>query len=125
MNEYEIIEDFKQYVEVVVRKVVDELGLEERKRYYQPVSTASDSMRYEIHGVTFDVFLSELKEVSTFEERGTIVSNEAAKMALQEFKNYDYILRLTRNKGKLRVPLTMITEYKGFTVFAKSIIPPT
>ena len=38
-NEYEIIEDFKQYVEVVLRKIIDELGLEERKRYYQPVAT--------------------------------------------------------------------------------------
>lgn len=69
--------------------------------------------------------MSELKEVATFEERGTVVSNESAKIALNEFKNYDYILRLTRNKGKLRVPLAMISEYKGFTVMAKAIIPAT
>ena len=125
VNEYEIIEDFKTYVETVTKKVIDELGLEERKRYYQPVSTSSDMIKYEIHGVSFDIFLAELKEVMTFEEKGTVVSNEAAKIALQEFKNYDYILRLTRNKGKLRVPLAMVVDYKGFTILAKVIIPGT
>lgn len=44
-------------------------------------------------------------------------------MAAHEFKNYDYILRLTQNKGKIRVPLCMMTHYKGFTVFAKVLIP--
>ena len=44
-------------------------------------------------------------------------------MAAQEFKNYDYILRLTHNKGKIRVPLCMMLEYKGLTVMAKVMIP--
>ena len=44
-------------------------------------------------------------------------------MAAHEFKNFEYILRLTHNKGKIRVPLSMMIEYKGFTAFAKVIIP--
>lgn len=46
-------------------------------------------------------------------------------MASQQFKNYDYVLRVTKNKGKIRVPLSMITHYKGFAVFAKVLIPST
>lgn len=46
-------------------------------------------------------------------------------MAAHEFKNFEYILRLTHNKGKIRVPLSMMIEYKGFTAFAKVIIPST
>lgn len=30
---------------------------------------------------------------------------------------------MTHNKGKIRVPLSMIIEYKGFTAFAKVMIP--
>lgn len=44
-------------------------------------------------------------------------------MAAHEFKNYDYILKITKNKGKLRVPLSMITHYKGFSIYAKVLIP--
>ena len=38
-------------------------------------------------------------------------------------KNYDYILQLTNNKGRIRVPLVMCVEYKGFTGIAKTMIP--
>ena len=44
-------------------------------------------------------------------------------MALNEFKNVNYVLRLTHNKGKIRVPLSSVVEYKGFAVFAKVIVP--
>ena len=56
-------------------------------------------------------------------EKGTMITNEEAKMGSHEFKNFDYILKLTHNKGKIRVPLSMIIEYKGFTAFAKVMIP--
>jgi hypothetical protein len=68
-----------------------------------------------------------LKELNSsgpsYIEKGTILSNAAEKMASHEFKNYEYILRLTQNKGKIRVPLSMLTNYKGFTVFAKVLVP--
>lgn len=44
-------------------------------------------------------------------------------MALTEFKNLNYVLSLTHNKGKIRVPLSTIVEYKGFVIFAKVITP--
>lgn len=44
-------------------------------------------------------------------------------MALNEFKNFNYILGLTENKGKIRVPLATFIEYKGLTVYAKVAIP--
>lgn len=33
-----MVESFKLYSEIVVVKIVDELALESRKRYYQPIS---------------------------------------------------------------------------------------
>ena len=82
---------------------------------------------YDINGVVFTVFLLELKELSSdnpnFMEKGTIVSDAAQLMALHQFKNYQYVLRLTQNKGRIRVPLAMVTHYKGFTVYAKVLIP--
>jgi hypothetical protein len=51
------------------------------------------------------------------------LSNSEEKLAAHEFKNYDYILKLTHNKGKIRVPLSMINHYKGFAVYAKVLIP--
>jgi hypothetical protein len=35
----------------------------------------------------------------------------------------NYILKLTRNKGRIRVPLVLMVEYKGFMAFAKAAIP--
>lgn len=39
-------------------RIIEELGLEEKKRYYQPVDSTNASLRYEINGVTFDIFLA-------------------------------------------------------------------
>ena len=36
-NEFDIIYDFKIYSELVARKIIDELGLQPKKRYYQPI----------------------------------------------------------------------------------------
>lgn len=88
--------------------------------------------KYEVNGVLFDLLNVELKEVAlgSYTERdrsgsgvGTIIASDHCKEAQQEFKNYDYILRLTRNKGRIRVPLSLIVEYKGFVAFAKASIP--
>lgn len=51
------------------------------------------------------------------------MSKQESKMALTEFKNLNYVLSLTHNKGKIRVPLSTIVEYKGFVIFAKVITP--
>jgi hypothetical protein len=61
--------------------------------------------------------------VASFEKKGSIISHHRSKRVYQELKNYDYILQLTNNKGRIRVPLAMAVEYKGFVCLAKAIIP--
>lgn len=41
-------------------------------------------------------------------------------MAKAEFKNMDYLLRVTENQGILKVPFIVLFEYKGFLGMAKS-----
>ena len=41
INEFEIVERFKIFVEIIAVKIIDELALESRKRYYKPVSETS------------------------------------------------------------------------------------
>lgn len=52
------MEKFKFYVEAVSGKIIDELGLEEKKRYYQPQDISNYWLRYEISGVLFEVYLT-------------------------------------------------------------------
>lgn len=35
----------------------------------------------------------------------------------------DYLMQLTRNRGKIRVPLACIIEYKGIVALVKAQIP--
>ncbi len=58
--------------------------------------------------------------MSSIGERTSVVESKQVKRIKQEFKNAHYIVKCTRNKGMFRVPLMMVTEYKGFTVLAKS-----
>lgn len=104
-------------------KIIDELSLEEKRRYYQPVSESTTSLGYEIDGVSFRVCLRALREVVSYEKRGAIISSYESKLAQKEFRNYDYILSLTANKGRIRVPLSMVVEYKGFICVVKAVIP--
>jgi len=67
----------------------------------------------------------ELNEVSSFHDRSTFVSGQSVKQAQQEFKNADYILQMTRNRGRFRVPLSMMMTYKGFSALAKSLVHST
>lgn len=62
-------------------KIVDELGLQQKKRYYQPFEETSSSLKYDISGVQLEMFLTELKEISSIHEKGTMITNEEAKMA--------------------------------------------
>ena len=64
-NEYEVVEDFKNYITAVIHKVVDELGLQQKKRYYQPSEEASNWLKYDISGVELTLFLTELKEINS------------------------------------------------------------
>jgi hypothetical protein len=50
-SEYVVVERFKAYAEEVVRVVVDELALEERRRHYKPTSEGLGQLRYEVSGV--------------------------------------------------------------------------
>ena len=117
------MERFKVYVEIIAVRIIDELALEPSKRYYKPVSETSESLQYELEGVSLEFFLHELKEVTSYEKKGSIISKQSSKRALQEFKNYDYVLQITNNKGRIRVPLAMTVEYKGFLCLAKAIVP--
>jgi hypothetical protein len=47
----------------------------------------------------------------------------AIKAAFREFNNMDYLMQFTRNKGKIRLPLVAIVEYKGIVAFVKSSVP--
>jgi hypothetical protein len=67
----------------------------------------------------------ELTEVASFQDRSTVVSAGRLKRARQEFKNANYILQVTRNRGRFRVPLMMFLEYKGFGVLAKAKVHST
>lgn len=65
-----------------MKKIVDELGLQQKKRYYQPSEETSSCLKYDISGVQLELFLTELKEISsTIHEKGTMITNEEAKMA--------------------------------------------
>jgi len=40
-----------------------------------------------------------------------------------EFKNYEFILASTQNKGFFKVPLSCIIQYQGFFCFCTADIP--
>lgn len=44
-------------------------------------------------------------------------------VVLEEWKNYDYLLQITRNKGNIRVPLACLIFYKGFVCLVKVQTP--
>lgn len=52
-----------------------------------------------------------------------MLEESAIKAAYREFNNMDYLMQLTRNKGKIRLPLVAIVEYKGIVAFVKASIP--
>jgi hypothetical protein len=52
-----------------------------------------------------------------------VYDESAIRAAFREFNNMDYLMQLTRNKGKIRVPLAAIVEYKGIVAFVNSNIP--
>lgn len=106
-------------------RIVDELALEERRRHYKPSGNSLQALNYEIGGITFQICLLELNEVSSFHDRSTIVSALTTKQAQQQFKNCNYILQLTRNRGRFRVPLVMLFDYKGFCILAKAAVHAT
>ena len=51
-----------------------------------------------------------------------IVDESELKKAIKEFKNMNYLLSITRNKGKIRLPLANIVEYKGIIALVKAEI---
>ena len=55
----------------------------------------------------------------------TVVNAEESKRAQRQFKNANYIVQVTRNKGRFRVPLMVILEYKGFFVAARANVHST
>ena len=50
----------------------------------------------------------------------TIYDESAIKEALREFKNMDYLLKVTRNKGRVRLPLANMVEYKGVVALVRA-----
>ena len=74
-----MIEKFKIYVELLSTKIIDELGLEEKKREFKPTEQSLKWLKYEIAGVTLEFHLTELQEVSNFQDRNTIIANPKIK----------------------------------------------
>lgn len=64
-------------------RVVDELALEPRKRYYKPLEESVELLRYELEGIRLELYLDQLVQVASFEGLGSIVSSEKAKQACQ------------------------------------------
>ena len=120
--EYLVVERFKKYVEGVVARIVDELGVAEARRRDKPVKQTLNEIVYEVGGVEFVMGMLELSETSNFHDRISIVSSQSNKQLRHQFKNSDYILQITNNRGRFRVPLMQLTQYKGFTVLAKSMV---
>ena len=65
-----------------------------------------------------------LKDYKLMKETKESVLDEAAiKAAFREFDNMNYLMQLTRNKGKIRLPLVSIVEYKGIIALVRANIP--
>lgn len=66
---------------------------------------------------------SGFKEIKSVKNsREMIVDESELKKAIKEFKNMNYLLSITRNKGKIRLPLANIVEYKGIIALVKAEI---
>ena len=82
----------------------------------------NSSITTNINNLILELTLLELSEIATFDDHNTVISSVRSKRARNQFKNANYILQCTRNKGRFVVPLMMLTHYKGFQVFARHTI---
>lgn len=61
-------------------------------------------------------------EIYFVSEDNPNIKNPRYKNAVNEFKNFEYLLGATKNEGILKVPFMTLFEYKGFLGMAKSKI---
>lgn len=125
-DEEQVVLNFKKFAEALVADIIDDLS--ERQRSYnpaQPFSEASQTALYAgYHGVDVRLCFTDIKDFRLVKETKESVYDEAAiKAALREFRNLDYILQMTRNRGRIRVPLASVVEYKGVVALVKAQIP--
>ena len=105
-----------------MRKVVDEMALKVALRQFKTVEQAPGYFKYHIGNVSLEIVLLELSEVKSFQSGSVTIDPVKTKYAKNMFKNANYILQCTRNKGRFVVPLMMLTYYKGFQILATSDI---
>jgi len=60
-------------------KVIDDIGLEERRRQYKPIVEDVKHIQYEVAGVSLEISLLQLNEMSSFHDRSTFVSGQSCK----------------------------------------------
>ena len=98
------------------------MPLKSSLKQYKPIEQAQGYSKYHISNVVLQIVLLELSETQSFQNNSVTVDPIKAKYLRNTFKNANYILQCTRNKGRFVVPLMMITNYKGFQVLATSSI---
>lgn len=79
---------------------------------YPATESNKDSASYVIDDISIEVYF--------FNEDNLSNKHHRYRSAVQEFKNFEYLINTTKNEGILKVPLMTMFEYKGFVGMAKS-----
>lgn len=87
----------------------------QEEKIFPHVQWSQDCVLFEIDDVWLEIYL--------YSERQLEVEHPRQQQATREFKNYDYMLECTKNKGPLLVPLMALFEYKGFCGMGKTLVP--
>lgn len=124
-DEENVTLSFKTFAEALVADIIDDLN--EKQSNYRPSEDLSDTESTitfkDYQGVEVRLCFTALKDYKLLKETKESVLNEAAiKAAFREFENMNYLMQLTRNKGRIRVPLAAVVEYKGIVGFVRANI---
>jgi len=125
-DEENVTLSFKTFAESLAADIIDDLN--ERQSNYRPSEDLRDTestITYkDYQGVEVRLCFTALKEYKLLKETKESVLDEGAiKAAYREFNNMNYLIQLTRNKGKVRLPLIAIVEYKGTVALVRANIP--
>jgi ribosome-associated toxin RatA of RatAB toxin-antitoxin module len=111
-EEVELIIDFKNYVQRLVEVIVNELYVTQEVRIYPVYESSKDYASYLIDDIQIDVYFAS--------ENNNSLRHPKYQSAVQEFKNFEYLINATKNEGILKVPFMTLFDYKGFVGMAKS-----
>lgn len=88
-------------------RLINELGLDKSIRKGRLVDSSEGLHRYDLPSIEILLALDNPAE-------------DTRRLLKNEWRNYNYILGVTQNKGLVRVPLACIVEHKGVTGLAKA-----